>query len=312
MNIIFFGTPKEVVPVLANLNKQYNVVAVVTTPDQKSGRKQQITPSPVKESAQRQNIPVITPQQWNNETIEQLKDFNPDLYIVAAYGKLIPEEILTIPKFGAINIHPSLLPKYRGPTPIQTTLSNGDRSSGVTFIKMDEQMDHGPILHQIPFTLEKTDTFDWLMQSMFAQAAVVLPHVIDEYVSGKNKLQPQDESKATYTKIITKEDGYIDLTKIKDQRSKIKFDRMIRAYFPWPTVWTKIPNVIARKNDEAISSKLEGKIIKFLPSSVIASTTKQSQNAPFAIQVEGKNPVDLNDFFNGYPEMKKTIEKLYL
>jgi methionyl-tRNA formyltransferase len=296
MNIIFFGTPKEVVPILESLTKHFDVVTVVTAPDQKSGRKQLLSESPVKTFAQTQNIPVITPQQWNNETIEQVQIYNPDLLVVAAYGKLIPDEVLEIPKFGAINIHPSLLPKYRGSTPIQTTLLNGDQISGITFMKMDKQMDHGSILHQIPFTLESTDTFAWLMQSKFAQAGQVLPHIIEEYVAGKIKPQPQDESKATYTKIITKQDGFIDL---EHPPKPDQLDRMIRAYYPWPSVWT----TIRIKNKEVR--------IKFLPSSVIASEALQSHTTLYAIQIEGKNPMNINDFLNGYPEMKEKIEKLY-
>jgi len=281
LKIIFFGTPKEVVPVLETLIKYFDVVAVVTVPDQKAGRKQLLTPSPVKVAAQKYKIPVIQPEKLSHITSHFSLPAS-DLFVVAAYGKLIPNEILQLPKLGAINIHPSLLPNYRGPTPIQTTLFNGDQTSGVTFIKMDEEMDHGPILHQMPITLEETDTFDWLMKNMFAQAAEILPHVIEEYVSGKIKPQPQDNEKATYTKIITKQDGYIDL---ENPPSKDKFDRMVHAYFPWPTVWTKI-NI---KNQEVR--------IKFLPKNML--------------QVEGKNLVNVNDFLNGYPEMKEIIRKIY-
>jgi methionyl-tRNA formyltransferase len=281
MKIVFFGTPKEVVPVLHNLVKHFEVVAVVTASDQKSGRKQLITPSPVKVFAQEQNIPVLTPQQWNNETMEQLTSHKPDLFVVAAYGKLIPDKILELSKLGAINIHPSLLPKYRGPTPIQTTLLNGDAKSGITFIKMDEKMDHGPILHQIPFTLENTDTFDWLMQSKFAQAGQILPSVIADYISGKLQPQPQDDSQATYTKLISKEDGFFDL---KNPPQPEQLDRMIRAFYPWPTAWTK-----TTINDREVT-------IKLLPRK--------------KLQVEGKNQVDIKDFLNGYPSMRETIEKL--
>src|SRR5579859_5161837 len=111
MKIIFFGTPKEVVPVLENLINHFEVVAVVTTPDQKAGRKQLVTPSPVKEFAQKQNLPIITPQLWSNGAKEQLINFKPDLFVVAAYGKIVPDSVLKLPKHGAINIHPSLLPK---------------------------------------------------------------------------------------------------------------------------------------------------------------------------------------------------------
>ncbi|MGH7204027.1 MAG: methionyl-tRNA formyltransferase [Candidatus Levyibacteriota bacterium] len=291
MKIVFFGTPKEVVPVLENLTKHYDVVAVVTTPDQKLGRKQQLTPPPVKVFAEKQEILVLQPEQLKIENLK-LKIPQSDLIVVAAYGKIIPNEILELPKFGAINIHPSLLPKYRGPTPIQTALLNGDETSGLTFIKMDAQMDHGPILHQLPFTLEKTDTFAWLMQTKFAQAANVLPHVIDEYVSGNRKPHPQDEAQATYTKMITKEDGFIDLDNPPQFE---KLDRMIRAYYPWPTVWTK-----ARIKNQEVR-------IKFLPSS---SHPELVSGSNILLQIEGRNPLSSKDFFNGYPELKNTIEKL--
>ncbi len=282
MKIIFFGTPQPVVPVLEALVKNFTVIAVVTTPDQKAGRKQLITPSPIKVFAQKQNIPIINPQQFSNETIEQLRNLNADLFIVAAYGKIISPAVLELPKLGAINIHPSLLPKYRGPTPIQTTLLNGDGTSGITFMKMDAQMDHGPILHQIPFTLEKTDTFAWLMQSKFAQAAQILPHVIEDYIAGKIKPQAQDDAEATYTKIIKKADGYIDLN---NPPNPDQMDRMIRAYYPWPTVWTK-----TRIKNQEIR-------IKFLPKN--------------KLQVEGKNPVNLKDFLNGYPSMQEKITEIF-
>jgi methionyl-tRNA formyltransferase len=281
MKIIFFGTPKEVVPVLENLTKHYEVIAVVTTPDQKSGRKQLLTPSPVKVFAQEHKISVLQPNKLS-ESVAELKELNADLFIVAAYGKIIPNHILELPKFGALNIHPSMLPKYRGSTPIQSTLLNGDETSGITFMKMDAKMDHGPILHQIPFTLEKTDTFEWLMQTKFAQAANVLPHVIDEYVAEKLKSQPQDETQATYTKMVTKEDGFIDLDNPPEPE---KLDRMIRAYYPWPTVWTKVQ----LQNDQT-------KILKFLPKDMF--------------QLEGKNPVSRKDLFNGYPEIQEKLEKV--
>lgn len=283
MKIIFFGTPKEVVPVLENLTRHFDVVAVITAPDQKSGRKQLLTPQPVKVSAQKLTIPVFQPHKLS-ESAAQIAKLDADLFIVAAYGEIIPESILKLPKLGAINIHPSLLPHYRGPTPIQTTLLNGDHASGITFIKMDAKMDHGAILHQIPVTLEKTDTFGWLMQSMFAQAAQILPGVIEDYGAGKIKPQPQDESKATYTKKITKEDGYIDLSELETLKP-LEIERRIRAYYPWPTVWTK-----TTINNREVR-------IKFLPDE--------------KLQVEGKKPVRLKDFLNGYPQMKEKIEKLY-
>jgi methionyl-tRNA formyltransferase len=280
LKVVFFGTPKEIVPVLENLVKHFDVVAVVTAPDKPVGRKQIMTPPPPKVFAGDQNIPVYQPTSLKDATGE-LKNVDADLYVVAAYGKIIPDQILQIPQYGAINIHPSLLPKYRGPTPIQTTLLDGITDSGITIIKMDEEMDHGPILHQIPFTLSKTDTFDWLMQAMFKQAAILLPQIIQTYVQGTLKPEPQDDTQASYTKILTKEDGKIDL---ENPPSTEKLDNMIRAFYPWPNVWT-ITNVHGKETR-----------VKFLPKK--------------HIQMEGKQPVHIKDFINGYPELGHKISKM--
>jgi methionyl-tRNA formyltransferase len=280
MKVVFFGTPSPVVPILETLTKHFEVVAVVTTPDQPAGRKQILTPSPVKVFAEKNNIKILQPEKLLS-SLSEVEGLKPDIIVVAAYGKLIPNRMLEAAKHGAINIHPSLLPKYRGPTPIQTTILNGEKTSGITFIKMDAELDHGPILQQIPFTLEKTDTFEWLMQTKFAQAAVMIPNVIDGYVSGKLKPQPQDDTQATFTKMITKEDGHIDLNNPPDETT---LTRMIRAYYPWPTVWT-----IVKLHDKETR-------IKFLPDN--------------KLQVEGKNSVTVKDFLNGYPEMRKVFEKL--
>lgn len=296
MKIVFFGTPKEVIPVLDTLQKHFDVAAVVTTPDQKSGRKHLLNQTPVKIFSQIKKLPVLTPLQFNDEVLKQLNIYNPELFVVAAYGKLIPETILKLPKFGAINIHPSLLPNYRGPTPIQTAILNGDSKTGITIMKMDDKMDHGPILHQIPYTIDDTDTFEWLMEHMFSQAGVILPHIIDEYTIGKMKLTPQDDKIATYTKIISKQNGYIDISVLDNLNSsqlnkwKIELDRKIRAYYPWPTVWTIL-------NTSVSSDKEDKKLVKFLPNN--------------RIQVEGKKTVNIKDFLNGYPLMRKTIEKVF-
>lgn len=290
MKIIFFGTPQEVVPVLENLSKHYEVVAVVTSPDKKVGRKQILTPPPVKVFAQQHNIPVLQPETLKETSHLSLPTSH--LYVVSAYGKIIPHNILKLPKHGAINIHPSMLPKYRGATPIQSALLNGDKESGISFMLMDEQMDHGPILHQTPFSISPTDTFGGLMQSKFAQAANLLPHIIEEYIAGKLKPQPQNETHATYTKIITKVDGYIDLD---SPPTPEVFNNMVRAFYPWPTVWTKTR--IKSKAAKGVPRQGRESRIKFLPNKTL--------------QMEGKQPVSLKDFLNGYPELAEKIKTLY-
>lgn len=191
-----------------------------------------------------------------------------DLAVVASYGHILTKEELDAPKYGCINVHPSLLPKYRGPSPIQEAILNGEKMSGITIIKMDEEVDHGPIIYQERIELSDNDNFEILSKKMFLRASEVLPKIIKDFVAGNVIPTPQDHSQATFTKRLTKEDGYFNLNNPPDSE---KLDKMIRAYFPWPGVWTK----------------WNRKIVKFLPDQ--------------KLQMEGKKPLSLKDFLNGYP-----------
>ena len=240
MKVVFFGTPSFVDPVLKALQTNFDVVSVFRSPEH-----------------------------LNNKAIAELRNSNPDLFVVASFGKILSDEVLSIPKHGALNIHPSLLPKYRGPSPIQTTIINGYKKTGVTIIKMDEEVDHGPIIYQETLDLSDIDNFDTLSKKMFLRASEVLPKVITDFISGKIKLMSQDDTKATYCSILSRESGYFD---IQNPPSPEKLDKMIRAYYPWPGVWTRWNN----------------KIVKFYPDG--------------KIQMEGKKVLPLKDFLNGYPD----------
>lgn len=192
-----------------------------------------------------------------------------DLGVVAAYGHILPEEDLEKPKFGCINIHPSLLPKYRGPTPIQEAILNGDKISGLTIIKMDKEIDHGPIISQDTIERSSSDNLETLSNKLFQLAADKLPKVIEDFTQGKINPIPQDHSQATYCQRLTKESGYFD---INNPPSTEVLNRMIRAYYPWPGVWTRWNN----------------KIVKFLPENML--------------QMEGKKAIPMRDFLNGYPD----------
>ncbi|MDO8576765.1 MAG: methionyl-tRNA formyltransferase [Candidatus Daviesbacteria bacterium] len=192
-----------------------------------------------------------------------------DLAIVAAYGKILKPEELNAPKYGAINVHPSLLPKYRGPSPIQSAILSGDKVSGISIIKMDEKMDHGPIIYQESLELSDKDNFDTLSKKMFLRAAKVLPEIMEDFIQGKIQPKEQNHNEATFCKILTRESGYFD---INTPPSSEVLDRMIRAYYPWPSVWTR----------------WNGKIVKLHPRGVM--------------QMEGKKAIPLRDFLNGYPD----------
>lgn len=288
MKVIFFGTPDFVLPVLNSLSKNHTIVAVVTTADQAVGRKKILTPSPVKQYAIDTNIQsIFTPEKFNDKVTSDLAALQPDIFIVAAYGKIIPEKILAIPKYGALNIHPSLLPKYRGPSPIQTALRNGDHETGITIIKMDAKMDHGPIIAQEVFPLTQEDTFASLHIRMFERSAMLLQNILLDFMSGKLNPIPQEEEKATYCSMITKNDGFFD---IKNPPPPAVLDRMIRAFYPWPTAWTKMQLVE--------SDPSSNKIMKFYPLG--------------KVQIEGGKTTNIKDLLNGHPQLHEAFKNLGL
>lgn len=300
IKIIFFGTPGFVIPIVKTLNSEYDLVAVVTAPDKPVGRKQILTQTDVARYTEELRIKnfelrILKPEKLDKDFTLQIKNLNPDLIIVAAYGKIIPKSILEIPRFRALNIHPSMLPKYRGASPIQSAILNGDPVSGISVMQMDEQMDHGPIVFQDEFRFSEEDNFETLSTKMFLKSAELLPEVIDGYISGDMIPIQQDEAKAIYCQVIKKEDGFFT---IDSPPSPTKLDRMIRAYYPWPVVWTIWKRVTShpRLNRGHQSSEVgQGeKVVKFLPGGLV--------------QMEGKKPTPLPDFLRGYPDFP--IKKL--
>ena len=237
-NLVFFGTPEFAVIVLEKLIAAgYLPVAVVCNPDEPIGRKQILTPPPVKQFIAKNKLPIeILQPSTKSELLaisHGLKIIKPKLAIIAAYGKIIPKEILDIPFWGFINVHPSLLPKYRGASPIQHAILNGDKETGVTIMKVDKEMDHGSIFGKSEIQISKSETYESLYKKLAELGAELLIKMIPDYISGKIKPAPQNHSQATYTKIIKKEDGKIDWTK-----NAIEIERMTRAYYPWPNAWT--------------------------------------------------------------------------
>jgi len=259
MKIIFMGTPEFGAIILEGLcQSEYKPILVITAPDKPAGRKQIITFLPVKIVAQKYNIPVSQPISLKNSScVDFLIEKGPDLIVVAAYGQILPKEILEIPQYGCLNVHPSLLPKYRGSSPIQYTILNGDKETGVTIILMDEKMDHGPILaaRELEFSIfnypsearvgDEGEAFSDLQFSNLHDkladlGAKLLIETIPKWLAREIKPKPQDDSKATYTKILKKEDGKIDWKKSAEE-----IERQIRAFELWPgsfTIWEKIKN----------------------------------------------------------------------
>jgi methionyl-tRNA formyltransferase len=230
LEIIFIGTSEFGAIVLEELCKsKHKPILVVTVQDKPVGRKQLLMPSPVKAIAQKRKIPVIQPKKIVNCKLK-IENCRPDLIIIAAYGQIIPRKILDIPRYGCLNVHPSLLPKYRGPSPIQYAILNGDQETGVTIILVDEKMDHGPILAMPDVKCQMSNaTYKELEKELANLGAKLLLETIPKWTKGKIRPEPQDESKATYTKILKKEDGKIDWKK-----SAKELERQVRAFNPWP------------------------------------------------------------------------------
>lgn len=278
MRIVFIGTPKFGAIILEKLiENKFKPVLVITAQDKPVGRKQILTPSTVKIIAQKYNIPV-------QNTIYKIRDTKPDLVVVAAFSQILPKEILTIPKYGCLNVHPSLLPKYRGPSPIQAAILNGDKKTGATIILMDEKMDHGEIVANSEFQITNSKiTSEELLKELANLGAKLLVETIPKWVNDKIKLKVQDESRATYTKILKKEDG-----KINWQKPAEKIERQIRALNPWPGTYTIY----------------KGKRLKILKAEIL-----NNQLVIKEAQLEGKKPMSFEDFLRGHPDFinNKTI-----
>ncbi len=235
MKIVFFGTDNFAAKVLAELITHHQVVGVVTVPDAPVGRKQVLEESAVSKLAGSLNIPTFKPASLKkDETIEAtLKACDAELFVVAIYSKIIPQNILDIPPRGNVNVHPSLLPLYRGPAPIRTPLLYGDTETGVSIILMDAEVDHGPILAQESILIEPNDTNVSLTEKLATVAAPLLISALADYESGTITPTTQDHTLATYTKIVAKEDGKIDWSKTAQD-----IYNQWRAYEVWPGIYT--------------------------------------------------------------------------
>lgn len=280
MKIVFFGTPYYVLPVLTLLHKKFvtgpgksPIVAVVTARPKPVGRKQVITFSPIDKWAHTHKVPIF----YKSDDIVE-HDIDAELGVCASYGEIIPKSVIDHFKYGILNIHPSLLPKYRGASPIPATIMDGLSQTGITIIKMDEKMDHGPIIVQSKEDVMPEDTGESLRNRLFEKSADVLVETIEPYLKGKIKLKEQNHDEATFTKIIKKEDGFADLTKDKPEKT----EKMIRALYPWPGVWTYLPN---QKRLKILKAHSEG-------SNLVLDE----------VQLEGKNPVTGKQFVEAFPQ----------
>ncbi|MCQ2529732.1 MAG: methionyl-tRNA formyltransferase [Lachnospiraceae bacterium] len=268
MNITFIGTSDIAVPSLqALIASEHNVLAVVTQPDKGSGRGRSVKFSPVKETAVNAEIPVMQPEKVGEDSVlDELEQLQPDLFVVVSYAQKLPKRLLEMGKYGCINVHPSLLPKYRGAGPLIGPILNGDEVTGVTIMEMADRLDAGDILAQEEFPLDPKETVSSLEEKAAAKGAEMLLKVIAGLEAGTIVPQPQNEAEHTYMKQISKEAGRIDFSK-----PAVEIERMIRALNPWPTAYTS----------------LEGKTFKLWDANVIPDSAEQEK--PGTVIATGKN-----------------------
>jgi methionyl-tRNA formyltransferase len=303
IKIIFMGTPEfSLLPLKALMeDEEIEVQTVITQEDAKVGRKQILTPPPVKVLALANGIPVLQPPtlKGNNQIADVLKALHPDFMVVVAFGQILPKEILKIPKYGCINIHGSLLPKYRGASPIEEALVNGDAETGISFIKMEEGLDSGDILLMLRIKIAPEDNDTTLREKLSALGGTQLPYLLKDIKDGILTPIPQNHSQATFCRKIKKEDGLIDLKKM----SAREIINKIRAYTPWPSCFLMINNkklkILKADFDESGTTKTPAGTATFPTKETVALQTTSGILIPKIVQPEGKNPMPIQDFLRG-------------
>ncbi len=233
IKIVFMGSPDFSLSALRLLAEKYQVVGVITQPDRASGRGRELKAPPVKTFALELNIPVIQPEKLREpEAMQKLQEWNPDLIVVAAFGQILRKDVLDLPKHGCINIHASLLPRWRGAAPINAAILAGDGETGITIMKMDVGLDTGPMLAMKKIRIRRDDTAGSVFQTLSTLGANLLLETLPDYLSGTLTPTPQREEGATYAPMLKKQDGLLDFT-----LPAVELERRVRAMNPWPGAW---------------------------------------------------------------------------
>jgi methionyl-tRNA formyltransferase len=299
--IIFFGTPNFAIPTLKYLLQGPDeVIAVVTQPDREKGRGRKVIPSPVKELCLQHGLTLLQPDKVREEAFqEKMKSLQPELFVVAAYGQILPKSLLKIPKHGAVNVHASLLPKYRGAAPIPWAILKGERLTGVTTMMMDEGMDTGAILLQIEIPIGEEETSETLHDRLALLGAQLLLETVRGMKAGNLHPIPQDHSKATYAPPLKKEDGRIDWSKEAKE-----IDRQVRAFNPWPgafTEWSGQLLKIYRGEVRGKNSIGKAGIVAWVGLDFIEVETGKDFFLIKEVQLEGKRRMGIREFISGHP-----------
>lgn len=305
MKIVFMGTPEFSVPSLQALNESKDeVVAVVCQPDKPKGRGLEVIPPPTKVFAEKHGIPVLQPVKIKTEEFfNELKKFSPDLICVAAYGKILPKNILDLPTYGCINVHASLLPKYRGAAPINWTIIRGEQITGITTMKMDEGMDTGDMLLKREMPIDDEDTGETLSEKLSNIGAKVLIETIRLIKERRLNSIPQNHSQASYAPMLKKEDGKIDWKKSAEE-----IRNLIRGALPWPGAYTTLEGKLLKIYKARVSedSGRLGEVIKSNSESLRVATGMGALDL-LEIQIEGGKKLEIESFLRGRKIKEGTI-----
>lgn len=299
--VIFMGTPAFALPCMERLLQgSYSIEAVYTQPDRPSGRGRKLSPSPVKELALSKGLPIFQPESLKTaEAEQQFAGFGADVAVVAAYGKLIPAPILALPKCGCVNLHPSLLPEYRGPSPVASSILAGDSDTGVTVMLLDEGMDSGPVLAQRREPVTDHDTTGSLTARLGEKGADLLAEVLPLWLEGDITPQPQDDSQAVFTSMLTRQDGQMDWRHTAQELS-----RRVRALNPWPGCYTRWQGRQIKILEAFPLAGGEGRAgqVTALPESAGTPAGVETGDGILAlmkVQMEGKKEVTAEEFVRG-------------
>jgi methionyl-tRNA formyltransferase len=305
MRIIFMGTPEFAVPSLRTLiESEEEVVAVVCQPDKPKGRGLEVIPPPTKVLAEKHSIPVLQPQKIRtDEFFNNIKNLNPDLICVTAYGKILPKNILDLPPYGCINVHASLLPKYRGAAPINWAIMRGEKATGITTMKMDEGMDTGDMLLRREMPIDDEDTGETLSEKLSEMGGEVLIETIKLFKEGRLDPIPQDHSQATYAPMLKKEDGNIDW-----EKSAEEIKNLVRGALPWPGACTSLERKLLKIYKARVTSGegKPGEVIKS-ESAILRVATGNGAIDLLEIQIEGGKKLEIESFLRGRKVKEGTI-----
>ena len=302
LRIVFFGTPAFAVPTLeALLASRHPVVGVVTQPDRPRGRGRRVSDSPVKAAAVAASITVIQPDRLRGPAVlDTLRAWQPDLGVVAAYGKLIPDDLLTLPRHGMINVHASLLPKYRGAAPIHRAVIDGEAITGVTIMRVETMLDAGPMLATVTRPIGPDDTSDLIEPDLARLGASLLVDVVEQIAAGTAREEIQDATRCSYAPKLTKEEGLIDWT-----LPAASIHNRVRGLYPWPHAYTYLEGtriiVLRTRVDGAASDAAPGTVVDVSRDAIHVATGHQGRVAIERVQLEGGRPLAVREFLAGHP-----------